>query len=207
MSAAGSIVRTLNRWIRPCFSRGYKTDARIDSGPARPGRNRRSAVRHAFNAPTHPVTSPEPVPALLFGSLALPPGAFAHQREVARFQRPEGSRFQAQKPCTRCLDRPTEWSFWTLLGATGGTQTHSRRTGRRLGQLHCARQGLVRVPESNTKYGGKRRKTGVSAAPVMGPSISESSGIPKRKKALAVWMEPSPRCSQGNYFFADADCA
>src|ERR1700727_3034867 len=41
--------------------------------------------------------------------------------------------------------------------ATGGTQTHSRRTGSKLGQLHYARQGLVRVPESNTKYGGKGR--------------------------------------------------
>ena len=64
--------------------------------------------------------------------------------------------------------------FGTLVGATGGTQTHSRRTGRRLGQTRYARQGLVRVPESNTKYGGKVGITGVDAAPVMGPSISES---------------------------------
>src|SRR5204862_6721121 len=55
-----------------------------------------------------------------------------------------------------------------------GPKTHPRRTGRRLGQTRRARQGLVRVPESNTKYGGKRGKTGVDAAPVMGPSISES---------------------------------
>ena len=53
------------------------------------------------------------------------------------------------------------------MGATGGTQTHSRRTGSKLRQLRYARQGLVRVPESNTKYGGKRGKTGVNAAPVM----------------------------------------
>src|ERR1700756_4199935 len=46
----------------------------------------------------------------------------------------------------------------TLQGVTGGTQTHSRRTGSKLGRLRCARQGLVRVPESNTKYGGKRGK-------------------------------------------------
>ena len=31
----------------------------------------------------------------------------------------------------------------------------------KLGRLHRARQGLVRVPESNTKYGGKGEKTGV----------------------------------------------
>ena len=66
-----------------------------------------------------------------------------------------------------------------------GTQTHSRRTGRKLGQVRCARQGLVRVPESNTKYGGKRGITGVGAAPVMGASIGESSGSPKRKKCCS----------------------
>jgi len=65
-------------------------------------------------------------------------------------------------------------SSGALLGATGGTQTHSRRTGRKLGRLRYARQGLVRVPESNTKYGGWRGITGVNAAPVMDPSISES---------------------------------
>ena len=72
----------------------------------------------------------------------------------------------------------------TLQGATGGTQTHSRRTGSKLGRLHRARQGLVRVPESNTKYGGKRRKTRGVQRLRCGPSISESSGIPKRKKSL-----------------------
>ena len=87
---------------------------------------------------------------------------------------PNPSRTRAKKPRTRCLDRRTEWLFWHPLGATGGTRIHSRRTGTRLGQTRCARQGLVRVPESNTKYGGKRGKTGVDAAPVMGPSISES---------------------------------
>ena len=35
-----------------------------------------------------------------------------------------------------------------------GTQTHSRRTGWKLGHVRHARQGLVRVSESNTKYGG-----------------------------------------------------
>ena len=63
-----------------------------------------------------------------------------------------------------------------------GPKTHSRRTGRKLGQVRYARQGLVRVPESNTKYGGKRGITGVSAAPVMGASISESSEIRQGKK-------------------------
>lgn len=59
---------------------------------------------------------------------------------------------------------------------------NSRRTGWRLGQTRPARQGLVRVPESNTKYGGKGGITGGDSAPVMAPTISESSGIPKGKK-------------------------
>ena len=70
--------------------------------------------------------------------------------------------------------------FWER---PAGTQTHSRRTGRKLGQLRCARQELVRVPESNTKYGGKRGKTGGAPTPVIDPSISESTEIPKRKKS------------------------
>ena len=90
--------------------------------------------------------------------------------------------------------------FWER---PAGPKTHSRRTGRKLGQLRCARQGLVRVPESNTKYGGKGGKTGGNAAPVIGPSISESSGIPKRKKfAPDLWKNASSRCSQGRYLFA-----
>ena len=66
-----------------------------------------------------------------------------------------------------------------------GPKTHSRRTDRKLGQLRLARQGLVRVPESNTKYGGQRGITGGNAAPVMGASISESSQTPNAKICLA----------------------
>jgi len=92
----------------------------------------------------------------------------------------------------------------TLLGATGGTQTHSRRTGSKLGQLPCARQGLVRVPESNTKYGGKGRKTGGRLTFPMPPSISESSGIPKRKKLFAAReFGLRPRCSQATIYCSE----
>jgi hypothetical protein len=69
-------------------------------------------------------------------------------------------------------------------GVTGGTQTHSRRTDRKLGQLRRARQELVRVPESNTKYGGNSGITGIGAAPVVGASISESSEIRNRKNFI-----------------------
>ena len=88
----------------------------------------------------------------------------------------------AKKPIPAASTGRRSGHFGTHLGATGGTQTHARRTGRKLRQVHRARQGLVRVPESNTKYGGNRGKTGVTQAPSVRPSISESSEIPKRKK-------------------------
>jgi hypothetical protein len=72
----------------------------------------------------------------------------------------------------------------TLQGATGGTQTHSRRTGSKLGRLHCARQGLVRVPESNTKYGGKGGKTGVTRRPLSGQVSVSPQGFPSRKNCF-----------------------
>jgi len=43
---------------------------------------------------------------------------------------PPKPRNSADKPSTRCLDRPADWLPQKLfLGATGGTQTHARRTG------------------------------------------------------------------------------
>jgi len=72
----------------------------------------------------------------------------------------------------------------TLLGATGGTQTHSGRTRSKLRQLHCTRQGLVRVPESNTKYGGKRRKTGVASGPQCRQVSVSPQGFPSEKNCL-----------------------
>jgi hypothetical protein len=44
-----------------------------------------------------------------------------------------------------------------------------------------ARQAVVRVPKSNTKYGGNWGKPGGQAAPWLGSSISESKRIRKRK--------------------------
>ena len=119
------------------------------------------------NAPT---LKPEPIPARSWRPKC---------QEIPR--RISGNLGQTT-PSPRCLNRRTECSIWNPLGATGGTQTHSRRTGRKLEQLHRARQALVRVPESNTKYGGNGGKTGGHPVPPVEPSISESSGIPKRKK-------------------------
>src|SRR4029077_17838881 len=72
----------------------------------------------------------------------------------------------------------------TLMGATGGTQTHSRRTRSKLRKLRYARQGLVRVPESNTKYGGKRRKTGVASCPLCRQVSVSPQGFPSEKNCF-----------------------
>jgi hypothetical protein len=101
------------------------------------------------------------------------------------FSAPKVPKFRAKQPITAAFTGGRSGHFGTHLGATGGTQTHSRRTGRKLGQLPCTRQALVRVPESNTKYGGKGRKTGGYPTPSVEPSISESSGIRKRKKLFS----------------------
>jgi len=87
----------------------------------------------------------------------------------------------------------------TLQETTGGTQTHSRRTGSKLGRLQRARQGIVRVPESNTKYGGKAGKTR-GAQPLRCRQLSVSPGGFPSKKFLALGARrASPRCSQENY--------
>jgi hypothetical protein len=58
--------------------------------------------------------------------------------------------------------------------------------------LRCARQELVRVPESNTKYGGQWGITGGKPAPVLEASISESSGIRNQKNLHPVTIRSLP---------------
>ena len=85
-------------------------------------------------------------------------------------------------------------------GASGGTKNHPAPNDPKLGQLRRARQGLVRVPESNTKYGANWGKPEGARPLRSAPSISESSEIPKRKKFVSGGrIRGSPRCSQGNY--------
>jgi hypothetical protein len=82
----------------------------------------------------------------------------------------------------RCLNRPTEWSFWNPSGKRpAGTQTHSRRTGERLGRLQRARQGVVRVSESNTKYGGNRGKPGGPSRARLAQVSVSPEGFPREK--------------------------
>ena len=120
----------------------------------------------AFNAPTPPT------------------GPFAGPFSLA-LQDPNSGQTSPSPEASKAGGVVNSEPFWER---PAGTQTHSRRTGGKLGQVRHARQALVRVPESNTKYGGHRGKPRGLGTPWMGASISESSGIPKRKK---IESEPS----------------
>ena len=137
-------------------------------------------------------------------SRCLHPGVFAH---LCKFTPRISPQFQGAKALHPLPQRPTEWSFWNPFGSDRRGPKHTRaEQKKRLGRLRYTRQGLVRVSESNTKYGGKRRKTGVSAAPVIDPSISESKRIPKQKKCSGRVDFRFAPCSQGNFFFGTKDC-
>ena len=158
--------------VRPSFSR-RKNQVRTPRSLRRPdlGDPPRIAQRQTFNAPI-PVTPRfdrgfcQPL-ARPFGLVSL---------------RPKSSNSRAEKPFTRCQQGRRSGHFGTLLGATGGDPNTLAPNSFKARQVRYARQALVRVPESNTKYGGWRGKTGVDHPPVIDASISESSGIPKRKK-------------------------
>jgi hypothetical protein len=153
-------VRKLSRWTRPCSSRG-RTDANIDPAAAWAGP---PSPAHAFNA-QHPNSSPEPFLARFWRSEAAPNSGQTNPSPIASTGGRSGQ-------------------SGTLMGATGGTQTHSRRTRSKLRQLRYARQGLVRVPESNTKYGGKRRKTGVASCPLCRQVSVSPQGFPSEKNCF-----------------------
>jgi hypothetical protein len=103
---------------------------------------------------------------------------------LARLRVPKKRRiFRAKNARFRCLDRLAECSFWNPSGSDRRDPNTLAPNRIKLGRLRYARQGLVRVPESNTKYGGKLGKTGAPPSRCGGSSISESSGIPKRKNS------------------------
>ena len=100
----------------------------------------------------------------------------------ARYSVCRSPRFKADKPSIRASIGRRSACLEPVGSVRRDPKLNSRRPGRTLGQTRPARQGLVRVPESNTKYGGKEGITGGDPAPVIGATISESSGIPKGKK-------------------------
>lgn len=98
------------------------------------------------------------------------------------FWRPGSPRVGADKPSSRCLR--LAWRSAVLRDPLGECRRDANSlapNGSKARTLQSARQELVRVPESNTKYGGLRGITGGEPAPVLEASIGESSGIPNRK--------------------------
>ena len=85
-----------------------------------------------------------------------------------------------------------ECSFADPLGECRRDANTLAPNGPKARTLRCARQELVRVPESNTKYGGLRGITGGKPAPVVGASIGESSGIRNQKNLHPVTLRPLP---------------
>ena len=120
-------------------------------------------------------------------------------------KRPE---IQGRLALIRCPTGRRSGHSGTLQGATGATQTHPRRTGSKLGRLPRARQGLVPVPESNTKYGGQRGKTRGQPTSRVWPSIGESSRIRQAKKIVAGPCKAGcARCSQGHDLLQTKGCS
>jgi hypothetical protein len=88
-------------------------------------------------------------------------------------------------------DRPASGHSGTLQGAVGRTQTHSRRTGSKLGRLPRARQGLVPDPESNTKYGGEWGKPRADRPLWCGQVSASPRGFAKLKKSSRALPKPA----------------
>jgi len=90
-----------------------------------------------------------------------------HSEPFGPFWRPKGLRIlgrQALHPLPRPAGRSVSPEpVWDRPAGTPNTLAPNRW---KLGQLGYARQELVRVPESNTKYGGTRGKTGGGHPPV-----------------------------------------
>lgn len=94
---------------------------------------------------------------------------------------------EADKPSFRCLRLARRSAVLRYpLGECRRDANSLAPNGPEARTLRCARQELVRVPESNTKYGGLRGITGGKPTPVVEPSIGESSGIPNRKNLSPV---------------------
>ena len=151
-----------HRWTRPCFSR-RKIDASIGLAAARPDGTPVPIFRPRFQRPN---------------SVTL-----SHFRPV--FSAPKVPRIQGKK-ARHPLPRPAGGVLILepIWERPAGPKHTRAEQDRKLGQLHCARQGLVRVPESNTKYGGKGGKQGVTPALCTGQVSVSPQGFPSEKNCL-----------------------
>jgi hypothetical protein len=94
-------------------------------------------------------------------------------------------------PSPLCLYRRGGCSIRNPSGSDRRTQTHARRTRSKLGRHPCTRQVIVRVPESNNKYGGKGEKTGAPRLVLCAQLSVSPEGFPSEKV--------SPRRGKGGF--------
>ena len=122
----GVATRKLDRWTRPCFCLRHPKVPAWRQDPSQT----LNALTRRFNSMLWASFSP------LFGAPVAPVSRQTSPRSVPRL-------------AGRAL-------VWNPSGSVRrDPKLNSRRPERTLGQTRPARQGLVRVPESNTKYGGK----------------------------------------------------
>lgn len=145
-----------SRWSGPVSLQGQRSDDNRRSRPPARFKNPNGGFSDpASNAPTSFNASLEP----LFRLVLAHPGLRIEGRKSLDRLPPLADGWLSSDPSGSCRREP---------------KTKSAPNKGKLGHLRCARQGLVRLSESNTKYGGKLGKTGAGAAPVMGSSIGES---------------------------------
>ena len=176
----------LYRWTRPCFClAAYRCEHR-SAAPCPDGTPPFRFSGHVFNAP------------LLFNApLAYPSHFGPRGLQDLTLESPPKSGQKSPVPAASTGRRNDQSG--TLQETTGGTQTHSRRTVPKLGRLHRARQAIVRVPESNTKYGAKYGKP-EAPSPLQCRQLSVSpEGFPRKKVRVLGPRWASPRCSQENF--------
>lgn len=160
----------LSRWSGP-VSPGIGNRVRTPSTLCRPDLNAPPRIVHArHSTPQNPSRH----------AWQEPVAGPCSDRSALEFCAPGVTEFRAEAPFTRAGPADGVVILEPFWERPAGTQTHSRRTGGRLGYLRCARQGLVRVPESNTKYGGKGRITGGNSAPDVRQVSVSPRGFPSK---------------------------
>jgi hypothetical protein len=153
------------------------------------------ASRRCSPAPsqTHVLNAPNPKPDILLAAVARP--------VVLRLG---VSRRETKRPLSAASTGLAEWSFWNPSGSDRRDPNTLAPNRRKLGRLQRARQGVVRVPESNTKYGGKRGKRGGQAHASSGQVSVSPQGFPREKNC--DWRPPAsftPLFTGGSIFLAD----
>ena len=155
--------------------------------------------------PPHALTEPDGFP--VFQLMPSTP-QHATGAVLARIGASEiGPEFRASKPVTRCLDSRRSGQSGTLWERPAGPKHTRAEQDQKLGQLRCTRQGLVRVPESNTKYGGKGRKTGGRQHPQCRQVSVSPQGFPSEKNCFEQADFSFVPLFTGNYLLRPRGCS